>query len=108
MGTLWNRSPGLNITEDWFSTAQYLDIKNSHHGFEQVAIAIGGNYNLTGWGEQDRGGTSRIAWGRSEPGHVGYPCWDSGRLSGDCLFPMRTCQAEQPPPCSVTEHGRGA
>src|SRR5882762_9824324 len=21
---LWNRSPGLNITEDWFSTAQYL------------------------------------------------------------------------------------
>ncbi len=25
---LWNRSPGLNITEDWFSTAQYFDIKN--------------------------------------------------------------------------------
>jgi hypothetical protein len=24
---LWNRSPGLNITEDWFSTAQYFDIK---------------------------------------------------------------------------------
>ena len=38
---LWNRSPGLNITEDWFSTAQYFDIKNGHHGFEQVAIAIG-------------------------------------------------------------------
>ena len=47
---LWNRSPGLNITEDWFSTAQYFDIKNGHHGFEQVAIAIGGNYNLTGSG----------------------------------------------------------
>src|SRR5262252_8903239 len=45
---LWNRSPGLNITEDWFSTAQYFDIKTSHHGLEQVAIAIGGNYNLTG------------------------------------------------------------
>src|SRR5579863_6754915 len=45
---LWNRSPGLDITEDWFSTAQYFDIKNGHHGFEQVAIAIGGNYNLTG------------------------------------------------------------
>src|ERR1700722_15998193 len=40
---LWNRSPGLNITEDWFSTAQYFDIKTGHHGFEQVAIAIGGN-----------------------------------------------------------------
>ena len=58
---LWNRSPGLNITEDWFSTAQYFDIKNSHHGFEQVAIAIGGNYNLTGWGEPERVGTIRIS-----------------------------------------------
>ncbi len=58
---LWNRSPGLNITEDWFSTAQYFDIKNGHHGFEQVAIAIGGNYNLTGWGEPERVGTIRIS-----------------------------------------------
>src|SRR5918995_6523964 len=23
---LWNRSPGLGITEDWFSTAQYFDM----------------------------------------------------------------------------------
>jgi len=36
------RSPGLNITEDWFSTAQYLDIKNGHHGFEQVAMRSAG------------------------------------------------------------------
>ena len=34
---LWNRSPGLNISEDWFSTAQYHDIKAGHHGFEQIA-----------------------------------------------------------------------
>src|SRR5580700_5356204 len=54
---LWNRSPGLNITEDWFSTAQYFDIKNGHPGFEQVAIAIGGNYNLTGGGDPERIGT---------------------------------------------------
>ena len=58
---LWNRSPGLNITEDWFSTAQYFDIKTSHHGLEQVAIAIGGNYNLTGWGEPERVGTIRVS-----------------------------------------------
>ena len=58
---LWNRSPGLNITEDWFSTAQYFDIKNGHHGFEQVAIAIGGNYNLTGSGEPQRVGTIRVS-----------------------------------------------
>jgi predicted permease len=58
---LWNRSPGLNITEDWFSTAQYLDIKNGHHGFEQVAIAIGGNYNLTGEGDPERVGVIRVS-----------------------------------------------
>ena len=58
---LWNRSPGLNITEDWFSTAQYLDIKTGHHGFEQVAIAIGGNYNLTGEGDPERVGVIRVS-----------------------------------------------
>jgi predicted permease len=58
---LWNRSPGLDITEDWFSTAQYFDIKNGHQGLEQVAIAIGGNYNLTGNGEPERVGTIRVS-----------------------------------------------
>ena len=58
---LWNSSPGLNITEDWFSTAQYFDIKNGHHGFEQIALAIGGNYNLTGSGEPERIGTIRVS-----------------------------------------------
>src|SRR5882762_2629651 len=58
---LWNRSPGLNITEDWFSTAQYLDIKNGNQGFEQVAIAIGGNYNLTGYGDPERVGVIRAS-----------------------------------------------
>jgi predicted permease len=58
---LWNRSPGLNIAEDWFSTAQYLDIKNGHRGFEQVAIAIGGNYNLTGEGDPERVGVIRVS-----------------------------------------------
>ena len=58
---LWNRSPGLNITQDWFSTAQYFDIKTGHHGFEQVAIAIGGNYNLTGQGDPERVGVIRVS-----------------------------------------------
>src|SRR5258708_12998060 len=43
---LWNRSPGLNITQDWFSTAQYFDILHAHRGFEQLAIAIRANHNL--------------------------------------------------------------
>ena len=58
---LWNRSPGLNITEDWFSTAQYFDIKNGHHGFEQLALAIGGNENLTGTSEPERVGTIHVS-----------------------------------------------
>jgi predicted permease len=59
---LWNRSPGLGITEDWFSTAQYFDIKGGQQSFEQVAVAIGGNYNLTGdGGEPQRLGTIRVS-----------------------------------------------
>ncbi|HET8889592.1 MAG TPA: ABC transporter permease [Candidatus Angelobacter sp.] len=58
---MWNSSPGLGITRDWFSTAQYFDIKNNHHGFEQVAIAIGGSYNLTGDGDPERVGVTRIS-----------------------------------------------
>ena len=61
LAILWNRSPGLNIQEDWFSTAQYFDIKKGHSGFEQVAIAIGGNNNLTGDGEPERVGTIRVS-----------------------------------------------
>ena len=58
---LWNRSPGLNISQDWFSTAQFFDIKNGHQGFEQLAVAIGGVNNLTGYGEPERVGVIRVS-----------------------------------------------
>lgn len=58
---LWNRSPGLGITQDWFSTAQYFDIKTANREFEQIAIAIGGNYNLTGKGDPERVGAVRVS-----------------------------------------------
>ena len=58
---LWNRSPGLNITQDWFSTAQYFDVKNSSKSFEDVAIAIGGVENLTGDGEPERIGAIHVS-----------------------------------------------
>ena len=58
---LWNRSPGLNITQDWFSTAQYFDIKNGSQAFEQLAIGFGGLNNLTGEGEPERVGTARVS-----------------------------------------------
>lgn len=47
---LWNRSPGLNVEQDWFSLGQYLDIKAENKVFEQTAVTIGGSYNLTGQG----------------------------------------------------------
>lgn len=58
---LWNRSPGLNIEEDWFSTAQYFDIRTRHTGLEDVAIALGANANLTGEGRPERVGTIRVS-----------------------------------------------
>ena len=58
---LWNRSPGLGIAEDWFSTAQYFDVQAGHSGFEELAIAIGANYNLTGDGAPERVGTIRAS-----------------------------------------------
>ena len=58
---LWNRSPGLNIAEDWFSTAQYFDIKTSQGGFEDLAIALGANLTLTGDGDPERIGAIRVS-----------------------------------------------
>jgi hypothetical protein len=60
---LWNRSPGLGITEDWFSTAQYFDIRNGQDAFSGVAIAIGAYATLTGRGEPERVGTPRVSAG---------------------------------------------
>jgi putative ABC transport system permease protein len=75
---LWNRSPGLNITQDWFSTAQYFDIRSSSKSFEDVAIAIGGVENLTGdGGEPERIGAIHVSsnllpllGGRAEHGRL--------------------------------------
>ena len=62
LAILWNRSPGLGIAEDWFSTAQYFDIKDSSSSFEEVAVAIGSNVNLTGdGGEPERVGAVRVS-----------------------------------------------
>ena len=58
---LWNTSPGLGISEDWFSTAQYVDIQRGQQSFDGVALAYGANANLTGSGEPERIGTMRAS-----------------------------------------------
>lgn len=47
---MWNRSPGLNITQDWLSVGEYLDLKNDNKVFEQVAVILGDSFNFTGQG----------------------------------------------------------
>ena len=61
LAILWNRSPGLGITQDWFSTAQYFDVKTGSRSFDDVAIAIGGVDNLTGDGEPERIGAIHVS-----------------------------------------------
>jgi predicted permease len=58
---LWNRSPGLGIAEDWFSTAQYFDIGQGQNAFSDVAVAIGAYATLTGRGEPERLGVLRVS-----------------------------------------------
>jgi hypothetical protein len=59
---MWNRSPGLNITEDWFSTAQYFDVKTRHSGVADVGIAIGSYMTLSGDGpDPERIGVIRLS-----------------------------------------------
>jgi hypothetical protein len=62
LAILWNRSPGLNIAEDWFSTAQYFDVRSNNTAFDDVAIALGNTVNLTGDGnEAERIGVIRVS-----------------------------------------------
>jgi predicted permease len=69
---LWNRSPGLNVAQDWFSPGQYLDVKMQNQVFEQVAVTIGASFNLTG---------------QQTPEHV-----DGARVSSS-FFPLFGAQA---------------
>src|SRR5689334_98279 len=40
---LWNRSPGLGIAQDWFSTAEYLDVRGAASTLDDVGIVYGAN-----------------------------------------------------------------
>jgi predicted permease len=44
----WNRSPGLNISQDWLSPGEYFDIKARTDVFEDSAIAFVNTFNLNG------------------------------------------------------------
>ncbi|MCW5968544.1 MAG: ABC transporter permease [Blastocatellales bacterium] len=58
---LWNRSPGLNVEQDWFSPGQYLDVKLDNQTFELTAVTIGGSFNLTGQDTPERVDGARVS-----------------------------------------------
>ena len=58
---LWNRSPGLNVAQDWFSPGQYLDIRAENKVFEEVAVTIDGSFNLTGQVSPERVEGARVS-----------------------------------------------
>ncbi|MGA9995520.1 MAG: ABC transporter permease [Pyrinomonadaceae bacterium] len=58
---LWQRSPGLNVAQDWFSPGQYLDVKAENHVFDETAVTISGSFNLTGQGTPERVDGARVS-----------------------------------------------
>src|SRR4029079_6909371 len=58
---LWQRSPGLNVPQDWLSIGQYVDIKRGTTALEQVAAAIGASFNVTGDGKPERVDGMRVS-----------------------------------------------
>src|SRR5262245_4709618 len=58
---LWQRSPGLNVAQDWFSPGQCLDVKAENQVFEQVAVTIGASFNLTGQGGPEHVDGARVS-----------------------------------------------
>ena len=58
---LWQRSPGLGVQQDWFSTGQYLDIRADNQVFTDVAATIGASFNLTGRGVPERIDGARVS-----------------------------------------------
>ena len=61
LAILWQRSPGLNVAQDWFSPGQYLDVKTQNQVFEHVAITIGASFNLTGEGGPEHVDGARVS-----------------------------------------------
>jgi predicted permease len=61
LAIVWQRSPGLNVPQDWLSTGQYLDIKADGEVFDDVAAAIGVSVNLTAAGAPERVDGARVS-----------------------------------------------
>jgi predicted permease len=48
LAIIWTHSPGANVDQDWPSPGQYSAVKSQNTVFDEIAIAQGGNANITG------------------------------------------------------------
>ena len=54
LAILWQRSPGIDVPQDWLSPKLYDDIKTQNRVFDKTAIVIGRSVNLTGLAKPQR------------------------------------------------------
>ena len=54
LASVWLHSPALGIFRDWPSPGEYLDVQAENHSFEQMALARGRVFTLTGRDQPER------------------------------------------------------
>jgi predicted permease len=54
LASVWLHSPALGILRDWPSPGEFIDIQNENHSFEQMALARGFVFVLTGRDQPER------------------------------------------------------
>lgn len=64
---LWQGRRGQDVEEDWFSVAQYVDIREQTTAFDDVTLAVGFGATLT-----ERGAPSRVGFVRTTSVYLGF------------------------------------
>lgn len=54
LATLWLRSPGIGIPQDWPSPGQFHQIRSENHVFEEMSLSIGHTVTLTGLAQPEQ------------------------------------------------------
>jgi predicted permease len=93
---LWNRSPGLNVEQDWFSPGQYLDVKTQNQVFAATAVTIGASFNLTGQGGPEHVDGARVS-------SSFFPLFGARPLLGRGLLPEEDAPGK--PAVVILSHG---
>ncbi|MBZ5537209.1 MAG: ABC transporter permease [Acidobacteriia bacterium] len=54
LAVLWQRSPGIGISQDWPSPGEFNDLQTQNKVFDELALAIGRTATLTGLTQPER------------------------------------------------------